>query len=98
MQTAIKALQEVDPLAMRRQTALSRSRSVLIGVSDPGTASVEGHSFQKHEVSIESNLPLLSLLSGAEISDLEKNIGDCGRAYFSSEKSCMYHLGPLVEK
>ncbi len=72
MQTAIRALQEVDPLAKRRRTALSRSKSVLIGVSDAGTASVGSHSFQKHEVSIDSDSPLSSLPSGPEMSDPEK--------------------------
>ena len=72
MQTAIKALQEVDPLAMHRQIALSKLKGVLIGVSDVRTVSVRGHSFQKHEVSIESDSSLSSLSSGAEMSDLEK--------------------------
>ena len=72
MQTAIRALQEVDPLAKRRRTALSRSKSVLIGISDAGTASVGSHSFQKHEVSIDSDSPLSSLPSGSEMSDPEK--------------------------
>ena len=34
MQTAIKALQEVDPLAKRRRTLLSRSKDVLIRIFD----------------------------------------------------------------
>ena len=72
MQTAIRALQEVDPLAKRRRTALSKSRNVLIGVSDAGSASVGSHSFQKHEVSIDSDSPFSSLPSGAEMSDPEK--------------------------
>ena len=45
MQTTIRALQEVDLLAMRWQNALSRSKSFLIGVSDARTASVGGHFF-----------------------------------------------------
>ena len=45
MKTTIRALQEVDPLAIRLQTTLSRSKSVLIGVSDSGIASVECHFF-----------------------------------------------------
>lgn len=72
MQTAIKALQEVDPLAISRQTALSRSKRVLIGVSDAGTPAVGGHSFQKHEVSIQNDLMLSSLPSGAEMFDPKK--------------------------
>ena len=57
---------------MRWQTALSRTKSVLIGVSDTGTASVRGHFFQKHEVSIDSDSLLLSLPSVPEMSDPEK--------------------------
>ena len=72
MQTAIRALQEVDPLAMHWQIALSKLKSVQIEVSDAGTVSVRGYSFQKHEVLIESDSPLLSLPSGAEMSDPEK--------------------------
>ena len=72
MQTAIRALQEVNPLAKRRQTTLSRLKSVLIGVFDAGTASIGSHSFQKHEVLIDSDSPLLSLPSGPEIFDQEK--------------------------
>ena len=45
MQTAIKALREVDPLAIRWQTALSRSKRVLIGVSNSETVSVGCHFF-----------------------------------------------------
>ena len=72
LQTAIEALQEVDPLAICRRTAISRSKSVLIGVSDAGAASVEGQSFQKHEVLIDIDSPLLSPLSAPEMSDPEK--------------------------
>ena len=45
IETAIRALQEVDFLAIHWQTVSSRSKSVLIGVFDAGTASVEGHFF-----------------------------------------------------
>lgn len=45
MQNIIRALQKVDPLAIRRQTALSKSKSVLIRVSDARTALVGGYSF-----------------------------------------------------
>ena len=72
MQTAIKALQEVDLLAMRRQIALFKLKSVLTRVSDAGTVSVGGHSLQKHEVLIESDSPLSSYPSGAKASDPEK--------------------------
>ena len=72
MQTAIGALQEVDPLAKRRQTALSGSKNVLIGVFDAGTASIGSHFFQKHEVSIDSDSSFLSLQSDPEMSDPEK--------------------------
>lgn len=58
MQTAIRALQEVDPFATRRRTALSKSKNVLIGVSEVRTISVGCHSFRKHEVSIGSDSPI----------------------------------------
>lgn len=72
MQTAIKVLQKVDPLAMRRQTALSKSKSIFIEVSDARIAVVGSHSFQRHEILIESDSPLLSLSSDAKMSDPEK--------------------------
>ncbi len=40
MQTPIRALQEVDPLAKRRKTALFRSKNVFIAIFDAGTASI----------------------------------------------------------
>ncbi len=88
MKTAIKALQEVDSLAKRRQTALSRSKNVVIGVFDAGTASIESYSFQKHEVSIDSDSPLLSFPSGTEMSDLEKE-------YWNLQKSLLLFRGRL---
>ena len=57
---------------MHQQTALSRSKSVLIEVSDARTASVGGHFFQKHEILIHSDSPLLFLPLGPKMSDLEK--------------------------
>ena len=72
MQTTIRALQEVDLLAIGRKTALSRSKSVFIEVFNAKTVIVEGHVFQKHEVWIDSDLPLLFLPLVPEISDPEK--------------------------
>ena len=72
MQTAIKALQKVDPIAICQQTALSRSKIVLIGVFDTRIASVGGHVFQKHEFLIDNDLSLLSLPLSSEMSDYEK--------------------------
>ena len=65
-------MQEVDPLAIYRQTVLSKSKSVFIGVSDTGTASVQGHIFQKHEDLINRDLPFSSLLLGPKMFDPEK--------------------------
>lgn len=72
MQTAIRALQEVDPLIIYWQTVLSRSKSVLIRVSITRTSSIRDYFFQKHEILIESDLSLSSFLLGIEISDPEK--------------------------
>ncbi len=72
MQTAIRALQEVNLLVKYRYTALSKSKNDLIGVFDAGTASIKSHSFQKHEVLIANNSPLSTLLSDPEIYDTEK--------------------------
>lgn len=57
---------------MHWQTTLSRLKSILIDVSDAGTALVESHSFQKYEVLIDTDLPLSSFPSSPEIFDPEK--------------------------
>ncbi len=88
MQTAIRALQEVDSLAKRQRTALSRSKNVLIGVFDAGAASIGSHSFQKHEVLIDSDSLLSSLPSGPEMSDPEKK-------YWKLQKSLLLFRGRL---
>ena len=75
MQIAIKALQEVDPLAKRQRVALSRSEHILISVSQTGSAQLGNYSIQRQEVSDNGNPPLLLLESPS--SQKQKVSVDC---------------------
>ena len=75
MQIAIKALQEVDPLAKRQRVALSRSEHILISVSQTGSAQLGNYSIQRQEVSDDRNPPLLLL--GSHSSQKQEVSVDC---------------------
>lgn len=72
IQTAIRALQEVDPFAKCWRAAFLKSNEILITLLDTFKAHLEVSNLKQPNVDDNSNSPLSSFSSSEDISDPEE--------------------------